>query len=244
MTSSVAAIIVAAGDSRRLPGAELKQWRLLGGQPLVLYALRFFDEHPAVDQIVVAVDDESLRRPDRLRLLESRHGKPVRATPGGSFRQQTVWLALQTLQGEPELVLIHDAARPFPSAEGVEMCLSAAREVGGAILALPVAETIKRATGNGEVARTIDRDSLWAAQTPQVFCYRRLMAAYQVFETELERFTDDAGIFEAHGGRVRLVMGTDANFKITTPEDFARAERRIADCGLRIAECTMRNDGL
>jgi len=227
--ASVAVIIVAAGDSRRLPGPVPKQWQPLLGAPLVAHSFRFFDSLAAVDQMVVAVDAESLRRADRLRHLESRHGKRVHVIAGGACRQMSVWLALQAVDPDPEIVLIHDAARPFPPLEGVEQCIAAAREVGGAILAKPVTETIKRVGPGNAIIGTIERNDLWAAQTPQGFRYQPLAAAYRAHEAELAQFTDDAAIFESNGGRVRAVMGSDCNFKVTTAEDFKRAEAMIAE---------------
>jgi 2-C-methyl-D-erythritol 4-phosphate cytidylyltransferase len=228
MSSSTAAIIVAAGASRRLPGGVPKQWRPLGGIPLVCHSFGFFDQYAGVDRIVVALDAESVAVPERVRALHSQCGKSVRLVAGGPHRQQTVWNALRAIEGDPEIVLIHDAARPFPPAEGVGECIRVAREFGGAILARPVIETIKRVDESGEIVGTIERDRLWTAQTPQGFRLAPLREAYRLRQGELDRFTDDAGIYESNGGRVRVVPGSDRNFKITTAEDWARAERMIA----------------
>lgn len=227
--SPIAVIIVAAGSSRRLPGDTPKQWRLLGGIPLVAHSFRFFDRCSFIQQICVAVDAESLSRPDRLHYLVSENDRIVRFTAGGLHRQQTVWLALQTLDPVPEIVLIHDAARPFPPLSGVQECIETARASGGAILAQPVIETIKRVNEKLEIIDTIDRSALWGAQTPQGFRFEPLMTSYAARQNDLEQFTDDAGIFEANGGRVRVVRGSDTNFKITTPEDIVRAEQILAN---------------
>jgi len=99
-----------------------------------------------------------------------------------------------------------------------------AAEQGGAILAMPIIETVKRVNANSEIVETIARDSLWGAQTPQVFQYGPLKAAFEACSGQLDQFTDDAGIFETQGGVVRVVAGSRDNFKVTTAEDFARAE--------------------
>jgi 2-C-methyl-D-erythritol 4-phosphate cytidylyltransferase len=225
---SVAVIIVAAGSSRRLQGDVPKQWRLLGGRPLISWSFRFFDAHPRITRLVVALDAATLEQPERLQHLQSAHAKPVQLTAGGVHRQETVWRALQTLPPDTDIVLVHDAARPFPPREGVDACIETARAHGGAILARPVVETIKRINAAGEIVDTIDRANLWGAQTPQGFLFAPLMEAYRAGLEQLERFTDDAGIFESHGGVVRVVMGSDRNFKVTTPEDFHRAEQILA----------------
>jgi 2-C-methyl-D-erythritol 4-phosphate cytidylyltransferase len=223
----VAAIIVAAGSSRRLPGSIPKQWRTLGDIPLAAHSFRFFDQLDVVNQIVIALDPESLETPERLAFLQSSHVKPVTFAQGGTHRQDTVWRALQALSPEPHIVLIHDAARPFPPEDAVLESISVAAQMGGAVLACPVVETIKRVDANRRICETIDRRPLWSAQTPQVFQFQPLMEAYRKAEPRLEEYTDDAGIFEANGGTVHVVAGSVHNFKVTTPEDFERAERYL-----------------
>ena len=235
----VAVVIAAAGSGSRMSeraGGPSKQWRLLGGKPLVEYAFRFFDALPVIGQIALAVDLDGwiralltgLIRAPLAGCLRSDAGKPVRLVLGGASRQESVWRALQALEPPPEIVLIHDAARPFPPLDAVGCCIAEAREVGGAILARSVVETVKRTGPDLEVLETLDRANLWAAQTPQGFRYPELVAAYRAAEQRLAGFTDDAAIFEANGGRVRIVPSPDTNLKITLPEDFERAERILA----------------
>jgi len=239
-------VIAAAGSGTRLPGGEPKQWRLLGGIPLIAHSFRFFDALPAVAQIALALDPETLSRPDRLRFLESTLGTAVRLVRGGSSRQESVWNALGALDPAPEIVLVHDAARPFPPQDAVAACIESARRHGGAILARPVIETIKRVNSELMVEETLDRripkrqaeactTNLWAAQTPQGFRHADLVRAYRAVENQLEDFTDDAAIFEAGGGRVQIVEGPERNFKVTHPEDFLRAEKELGR--LLSAEC-------
>ena len=222
---SLAVIIVAAGSGKRLPGSVPKQWRLLGGIPLLAHSFRFFDAFPGVQQFAIALDPQTLALPERTTFLTSTHGVTVRLVEGGSERQESVWKALQALDPAPDMVFIHDAARPFPPAEGVQLAIETAAREGGAILARPVTETVKRVNADGLIVETLDRSVLWTAQTPQVFQYDALMRAYEQLAGRLAQFTDDAVIFEAAGGKVQVVNGSENNFKVTHPEDFERAEK-------------------
>ncbi|HBF34931.1 TPA: 2-C-methyl-D-erythritol 4-phosphate cytidylyltransferase [Candidatus Sumerlaeota bacterium] len=224
---SLAVIIAAAGSGKRLPGSVPKQWRLLGGIPLLAHSFRFFDAFPGVQQFAIALDAQTLAMSERTGFLVSAHGVNVRLVEGGGERQESVWKALETLDPAPDIVLIHDAARPFPPVDGVQLAIEMAVREGGAILARPVTETIKRVNGNGLIIETLDRSVLRAAQTPQVFQYGALMRAYEKFVGQLAQFTDDAVIFEAAGGKVLVVNGSENNFKVTHPEDFERAENLL-----------------
>lgn len=227
MKNQVAIVIAAAGSGKRLPGAVPKQWRPLGGDPLIAHTFRFFDRFPLTGQIALALDKMTLSLPDRTKHLESTHHKKVIMVEGGDNRQESVWKALQALDKETEIVLIHDAARPFPPADAVSSCINAARKHGGALLACPVVETVKRVDKEGRIQETLKREELVAAQTPQGFRYPELMEAYGAAEKDLRLFTDDSSIFEANGGQVYIVPGSPTNFKVTLPEDFFRAEQVI-----------------
>jgi 2-C-methyl-D-erythritol 4-phosphate cytidylyltransferase len=224
---SAAAVIAAAGSGVRLPGSAPKQWRLLGGIPLIAHSFHFFDRLDSITQIAVSLDAETLARPDRLAFLESELGKPVRLVRGGASRQESVWNALRVLDPEPEIVLVHDAARPFPPRDGVTACMDAAHRVGGAILARPVIETIKRVGADLLIEETLDRRTLWAAHTPQVFRFGDLIHAYRAVQSDLADYTDDSAIFEVTGGHVQIIESSASNFKVTHPEDFTRAEKEL-----------------
>jgi len=241
LAPSTAVVIAAAGRGHRAGcgratasstqpprgGDAPKQWAMLGGAPLVVHSFRFFDRLPEIDRIVVGLDAESLDSTERRAFLGSAHGKKVQLVAGGSHRQETVWRALQALQPAPEIVLIHDAARPFPPLEAVRECMAAAGAHGGAILARPVTETVKRVDDRLRVVETPERRTLWAAQTPQGFRYAELVEAYRQQADCLADFSDDAGIFEAWGGCVQIVPAPPANLKVTLPEDFERAEKLL-----------------
>jgi 2-C-methyl-D-erythritol 4-phosphate cytidylyltransferase len=225
---SLAVILVAAGSGKRLPGSVPKQWRPLGKIPLLAHSFRFFDAFPQVRQLVVALDAQTLTMPERTDFLRSSHGVRVTLVAGGAERQESVWNALQVLeQSAPDIVMIHDAARPFPPMEGVLQAIETAAKFGGSILARPITETVKRVDGDGKIVETLDRRTLYAAQTPQVFQFPVLVQAYRQLADQLGRFTDDAVIFEAAGGNVLVVNGSENNFKVTHPEDFVRAENLL-----------------
>ncbi|MBF0093715.1 MAG: bifunctional 2-C-methyl-D-erythritol 4-phosphate cytidylyltransferase/2-C-methyl-D-erythritol 2,4-cyclodiphosphate synthase [Alphaproteobacteria bacterium] len=224
------ALVVAAGRGRRFGGETPKQYLDLGGRPVLRHSLATFATHPGVDSVraVIHPDDRGLYdlAAEGLGLLE-----PV---PGGASRQDSVRLGLESLDGEgvrPDLVLIHDGARPFIDRAAIGRVIAALDTVPGAIAAVPVIDTIKsagkRAGGDSGtlVEATIDRAGLWRAQTPQGFRFTDILAAHRAAAGE--ELTDDAAVAERAGMSVSLVMGSEDNVKITTAADLARASRRF-----------------
>lgn len=174
---------------------------------------------------MVAADDVERA----LRLIEN---GPARLTEkvviGGEDRCASVWQGLSQMEAGTDVVLIHDAARPFISQRLIDACLQAIAHHGAAVVARPIADTLKRADSTGAVAATVARNEIWGAQTPQGFRADLLINAYQRAIAEGWPATDDAAIVERAGHRVQLVEGEAMNFKITHPEDFALAERLLA----------------
>jgi len=218
----VGAIIVAAGGSSRMEGAD-KLFANLAGRPLLARTLQPFQDSPLVDRIVLVLSTANLER-GRALAEESGVGKLAAACEGGPRRQDSVRLGLEAL-GPCEWVLVHDGARPLLSAELIERGLAAARETGAAVAAVPVADTVKQAAAAGTVERTLDRGRLWAAQTPQVFRYDLLLRAHREVTAEV---TDDAAMLEALGLPVKLFEGSAANIKVTTSDDLRLAEALLA----------------
>lgn len=145
---------------------------------------------------------------------------------GGARRQDSVHAALRIVKPETDFVLVHDGARPFVTQPMIRAVIEAARVSGAAVVAVPVKDTIKQAGEGGTVTRTIPREQLWAAQTPQAFAFEVLYAAYAQAEAEGFVGTDDAMLVERAGSaQVRIVEGSHENVKITTPEDLFIAER-------------------
>ena len=227
MGPSVAAVVVAAGRGLRAGGNLPKQYRQLAGEPVIRSSLSLFAWHGQIGavQTVIHPDDRSSydAAAKGLRLLS-----PVM---GGATRQASVRAGLEALsERAPDIVLVHDAARPFCSAELVSRAIAACGETGAAIPALEVTDTIKRIDADGRVAGTIDRAPLRAVQTPQAFAFPALLDAHRRAAKEgREEFTDDAALIEWAGLKVAVFAGDSGNVKLTTDEDFAKADaRRIA----------------
>jgi 2-C-methyl-D-erythritol 4-phosphate cytidylyltransferase/2-C-methyl-D-erythritol 2,4-cyclodiphosphate synthase len=212
-----AAIVVAAGSGSRAGSGVSKQWRLVAGKPVARWSIEAF--FAAGARTVVAVVPAAEMQTARA-ILGDLPGLIM--TPGGSTRAQSVMRGLAALSPADEVVMVHDAARPFLNTGHVKALLEGLKDADGAILALPVADTVKRELAGA--IETAPRDGLWRAQTPQAFRTAPLNAAYAAW-SEAEAATDDAGVMEAAGGVVRLVPGDPMLFKLTYPEDFAMAER-------------------
>jgi 2-C-methyl-D-erythritol 4-phosphate cytidylyltransferase/2-C-methyl-D-erythritol 2,4-cyclodiphosphate synthase len=221
-----AAILVAAGRGLRAGAGGPKQYRVIGGQTVIFRAMEPFSRHPDVFTVqpVVNPDDTALFNEATTGL---RHRPP---THGGATRQASVRAGLEALASEkPDIVLIHDAARPFVTQALISRAIDAASRTGAAIPAVPVTDTIKLTGTNGDVEATPDRARLRIAQTPQVFRFDVILDAHRRAAREgLSDFTDDAAIAEWAGLTVATFEGDPANMKLTTPEDFVREEARLA----------------
>ncbi len=213
--------MVAAGSGKRLGSDLAKAFVPLAGHPMLYYALRTI---ASVDSIVEAVVAVPAGMEGQARAIADSAGLriPVKLTPGGSERQHSVHLALQLTSAESDLVIVHDAARPFATREIFEACLKAASRAGSAIAAIPVSDTLKRAEGK-TISATVARGGLWQAQTPQAFRRELLIRAHQQAEAEASAATDDADLVERLGPKVEIVEGAALNFKITTPADLQLA---------------------
>lgn len=218
-----AALVVAGGSGERLGGALAKPYRPLAGRPMIAHALSALASHQRMGPILVVIrpQDRALYDAaiDGLDLLQ-----PV---AGGATRQDSVRLGLESLAAHgPATVLIHDAARPFVSGAIIDRVLDSLAENTGAIAAIPLADTLKRER-SGTIDKTIDRTGLWRAQTPQGFRFDAILAAHRA-ASDGGGLTDDAAVAEAAGMSVSLVQGSADNFKITGPDDLARAEAILA----------------
>ena len=214
----VGAIIVAAGESRRMGGVD-KVFAPLGGKPALAHVLHAFEGCDSVDQIVVVVSKANVERCQQL-IAGERLSKPVEVCAGGRRRQDSVAAGLSQLDN-CAWVVIHDGARPLVTKDLIERGLKAAQETGAAVAAIPVTDTIKVVGDNKIVYQTLPRQNLWAVQTPQVFRLGLISEAYRQAESEV---TDDASLVEQLGYKVKLYMGAYDNIKITTPDDLLIAE--------------------
>jgi 2-C-methyl-D-erythritol 4-phosphate cytidylyltransferase len=218
----VSAIIVAAGSGTRLGLGTPKAFVTINGVSLLSYVLRTIRSIDALDEVVLAVP-AGTHELARAEVIAAGLPVPVKIGQGGSERQDSVRLALGLTSAESELIVIHDAARPFATAEMFSSCIAAAAQSVGSIVAIPVADTLKQVE-NGTVISTAPRDGLWQAQTPQAFRRKLLIRAHQQAIRERITVTDDAHLCEYLGVKLQVIQGSVSNLKITTPDDLRLGE--------------------
>ena len=220
--AQVAAVVVAAGQGVRVGGDLPKQFRRVAGQTLLERALSAFADVPNIAFVQPVV------RPNDLALVSalSHNLNVLEPVSGGATRQASVRAGLEALlPRSPDIVLVHDAARPFASADLIARAIAAVEKTGAAIPALPVTDTVKRVDEAGMVAATVDRNAIRLVQTPQAFAFPALLQAHRDAAAQgRSDFTDDAALAEWAGMKVSVFAGEPDNIKLTTPEDFARAE--------------------
>jgi 2-C-methyl-D-erythritol 4-phosphate cytidylyltransferase len=222
----VGVIIVAGGSSTRTGDGELKQFRWVAGKPMLLHSVQTFMAHPDVGTVVCVLPAPYAGDPppwlfqcDVDRLLLS---------IGGRTRGESVANGLDDLPDEAEIVLVHDAARPLVGMATIDRVVESVRAGTPAIAALPVVDTLKKATPDGTIVRTVDREALWRAQTPQGFPRALLVEAHRRARAERISTTDDAALCERLGHVVRVVRGSERALKVTDAGDFARVEALFA----------------
>lgn len=220
--SGCIALIVGAGRGHRFGGYFPKQYRPLVGVPIINRTIAAFVSHPGITGVRVVINpDDTALYVDAIE--QQSFSKLLRPVDGGATRQQSVSLGLESLISlAPDHVLIHDAARPFVSHEIIDRVIEALGRSKGAIAAIPVNDTLKKSDGNF-VEATVDREALWQAQTPQGFHFGEIYEAHK--SCEFSGLTDDAVVAEKMKMAVELIMGSPDNLKITTMDDFKRAER-------------------
>ena len=219
----VTAIIVAAGGGTRLGRQTPKQYLDLCGKPLLCHALSTFDETDCVDRLVLVTPKEEKLSVIRPIIVKHPVKKPLALALGGDHRQGSVYNGLCACAPETEIVLIHDAARPFITCDEIRLCVQAARNHGAAVLAHPASDTVKRADSRGLAVETLNREVLWQVQTPQAFSFKLVMDAHKKAAREGFIGTDDAALVERAGHPVFLQRGSRWNIKITEPEDLVIA---------------------
>jgi 2-C-methyl-D-erythritol 4-phosphate cytidylyltransferase len=220
----VNAIVVAAGKGERMGTALPKPFLPVAEVPLVVHTLHALSQSPLIKKILLVVAAEREQLSQELLQQHGPFAAPVSLVHGGPERQDSVRLGLAALEQECDIVVIHDAARPFISADVIDRSVMTAAECGAALAAIPVRDTIKRVNQEQFVIETVPRQDLWLAQTPQTFRVPLIRAAHARAHQLGVRVTDDAALLEWAGGTVKIVVGDARNFKITTPEDLQLAE--------------------
>lgn len=224
--SKVAVIIPAAGAGKRFGGETKKPFALLDGRPIFIRTIELFLNRPDVCQVILAVS------PDDYDVVKEKYAANLmfmglKLVRGGNERFESVRLALSEVPEEAELVCVHDAVRPCVSEGWIDGVFDQAAKSGAAILAAPLAATIKRVAGQ-LIESTVPRAGLWEAQTPQVFRKAILVEAYAKLPAD-QQPTDDAQVVEWNGGRVAVVAADRRNLKITTPGDMSLATAILKD---------------
>lgn len=219
---NVQLLIPAAGAGRRL-GRGPKALVDVAGVPLLARTLARFDGIGLLEGVVLVCPQDAV---ELFQAVLQRYfpGNHWQLVPGGAERQESVWNGLAALDDSTEIVVIHDAARPFVPVDAIRASIDAARQYGAASVAIPVVDTIFQADQDAWLEATPPRERLWACQTPQTFRVEVIRAAHRRARDEGRMSTDDATLVRWTGARVKLVHGAWMNFKVTTPEDFALAE--------------------
>jgi len=224
----VGVVVVAAGAGVRAgpPADELKQFRSILGVPMLLRALRPFTSHPDVALVVIAVPAGVATRPPEW--LATLVGERLALVAGGASRAQSVRAGLAALPAGAGVVLVHDGARPFVSRETIDAVIAKARAGVGAVAAVPVSDTVKEVVEGNRITKTVSRERLWRAQTPQGFPRDMIERAYALLANG-DAASDDATMCERAGLPVEVVPDTAYNFKVTTADDFRIAEALARD---------------
>lgn len=219
------AIVLAAGQGKRMKTAVQKQYLLIKGKPVLYYSLKAFEDCPFIDEIILVTGKEEIAYCQREIVAQYGFTKVKQIVPGGKERYHSVFEGLKAIQ-DCQYVYIHDGARPFLNGEILERARAAVVESKACVVGMPVKDTIKISDGTGIAVETPRRDLVWMIQTPQVFSYDLIFGAYKkLLEGDTIPVTDDAMVLEVmENKQVRLVEGSYQNIKITTPEDLVIAE--------------------
>ena len=232
MNSKVCTLIPAAGKGSRMAHSVKKPYLELAQKPILAHTIQRFEQNSAVDAIFVIVDQADFSECHATVLRPYAFTKVQKLVDGGETRQRSVYNGIRALSADVDFVIVHDGVRPFVTDEVIFACLAAADECGAAVAAVPVKDTIKIANTDRFIVETPAREQLWAVQTPQVFRKSLLEEAHQAAQARQLTATDDASLVEQLGFPIKLVEGSYANVKITTPVDLQIAEVLLSDATL------------
>lgn len=220
----VAAIVLAAGQGKRMKSGTNKQYLLLEGKPVLAHTLQAFEDSDLISEVIVVARADELAFCAQEVVAKYAFKKVSKIVEGGKERQDSAYQGLVAVSVKCGLVLVHDGARPLVTPELINAAVAKARTGVSAVSAVPMKDTVKEAAPDKTVLKTLSRAALWAVQTPQVFSYAKLVKAHE--EARLDNYlgTDDASLLEHIGEKVALVLGSYENIKITTPIDLVLAE--------------------
>ena len=219
------AIVLAAGQGKRMHSKIQKQFLEIGGKPVLYYSLHCFQESPLIQDIILVTGEEMISYCEQEIVKKYGFSKVRKVTAGGKERYDSVYAGLLCCQ-DTDYVYIHDGARPFITEEMVQRGYEAVKRTNACVMGMPSKDTVKLADSSGYIKETPDRKIVWNIQTPQIFSYDLIRGAYEsIRKKDMTGVTDDAMVVEQETGtKILLVEGSYQNIKITTPEDLAIAE--------------------
>ncbi|MBI4633243.1 MAG: 2-C-methyl-D-erythritol 4-phosphate cytidylyltransferase [Deltaproteobacteria bacterium] len=218
------AVIPGGGSGRRMEGAVPKQYLLLDGTPILIHTLKIFHESPYIDEIFLIVPPDDVAVVRSMLENECRISKVSRVLAGGRERQDSVRNGLRMVDDNHDIVVIHDAVRPFITGDLIRLAVEGARVAGAVAIGMTAKDTVKRAGGDDLVSETLNRDSIWLVQTPQAFQRQVIKKAYEKAYEDNFIGTDDAVLVERMGVPVKMIPGSSDNIKITTQNDLLIGE--------------------
>ena len=217
-------IIVAGGEGLRMAAGIRKQYLLLGGRPILAWSVGAVAAAPGISEIFLVVPETDFDYCRQTVISPLACEKPIHLVAGGNCRQASVLNGLGAVSATNGVAVIHDGVRPLVATAHIEACIRAAKKEGACILGVPAQDTVKKVSQSGRVRGTLDRQTLWMAQTPQAFDLGTIRRAHEYAAETGYQGTDDAAIIEHYGGSMRIIQGSPWNIKITTPEDLKLAE--------------------
>jgi 2-C-methyl-D-erythritol 4-phosphate cytidylyltransferase len=228
INKTASAIILGAGKGLRMNSTIPKQYLRLNNLPVLSYSLKAFAACDKIVEMYLVVSEAEAEFCRETILPSLDLAKPVTVVIGGKRRQDSVYNGLLAMEDHGGIVTIHDGVRPFVQPSQIAQCITQAETSGACMLGMPVGDTLKRVGPANIIERTVLRDNMWQAQTPQAFQYQLIRAAHEKAMDEGFAGTDDASLVERYGGQVRILKGSATNIKITHPEDIAIAEALLS----------------
>lgn len=220
----IVALIAAAGKGKRMNTRISKPFIPIFGKPILAYTIEKFEKCKLIDKIYLTVNSEEKELCSRNVIIKYNFSKVQELVDGGETRQDSVYNGLKALDKDTDIVVIHDGARPLIEETLIRDSIEKAQKYGAAIAAIPIKDTVKKSENNFFINKTLNREEIWRAQTPQTFKYALILPAYHRAYKDKYLATDDAAILERYGHKVKLMIGSEENIKITTPFDIIVAE--------------------
>jgi len=220
----IVALIAAAGKGKRMNARISKPFIPISGKPILAYTIEKFEQCKLIDKIYLIVSPEEREICQKNIILKYNFSKVQELVDGGETRQDSIYNGLKVLDKDTDIVVIHDGARPLVEEIIIQDSIEKAQKYGAAIAVIPIKDTVKKSENSFFIDKTLNREEIWRAQTPQTFKYDIILPAYHRAYEDKYLATDDASIVERYGRKVKLIIGSEENIKITTPFDIIVAD--------------------